>query len=299
MSSKRLSADDLGAFVQRICLEGELVHFEEMVDCGTSTIDWSCSHLGAKVIPTYLNENTDQARRRAPIRMTIANWIDMVAGPLIEHDVLDLFSGCGSVSAELSALGVASYTGVDLNGVLVTTANDVAAPRCKFQCSDVLQFVKRSNLTHFTTVLLLYEALNGLRRSEAAELIGALGQSLSPGAWVFGDIRDLPHMDETAIEITGDCPYMALDHGDVVIREFGYTSNQKHFGSRYIRVPTDGRPLETALSVLTLMDVEALDRMLARAGMTLASCSRLIIDQSTDVPESAQNLFFAARVGRA
>ncbi|MBX9659781.1 MAG: class I SAM-dependent methyltransferase, partial [Nitrospiraceae bacterium] len=228
--------------------------------------------------------------------MAIGNWIDRLAGPLSGHDVLDLFSGCGSVSAELSSLGVGSYTGVDLNGVLVKTANDVAAPRCAFQCSDVFQFVARSDLSQFTAALLLYEALNGLRRSDAAALIGILGQRLRPGAWVFGDIRDLPHMVGSKIELTVDCPYMALEHGDVVIREYGYTSKQEYFGSRYIKVPVDGRPLETALSILTLIDVNALDVMLARAGMTLVSCCRLIIDHSTDVPESAQNLFFAARV---
>jgi hypothetical protein len=299
MKSEVLAANDPAMFVEGLCLDGVLDPFEEIVTRSASTIDWRCPRLGLKTLPTYWDEGTDQARRRRGTRIAIAGWIDALAGPVRGHNVLDLFSGCGSLSAELSAAGAARYLGVDANSALIAAANQVAASRCAFECGDVIEFVTESDLSSFTMVLLLYEALNGLERWQSAELLGALGQRLAPGTWVIGDIRDRPHMNGTAVELTRDCPYIAVAPGDVVIREFGYTSNGERFGSRYIGARSDGNLTKTALSVLTLMDKEVLQVMLIGAGMALQAHTRLIAGHSTDVSESAQNLFFAARVGGA
>lgn len=291
--------DGLRATIESLSSLGKIDNFDTLPLTNLSTVDWSDPEVGRRLLAYFLDINTDQASRRPELCKTIVEWIESVAGPLSQHKVLDLFSGTGSLALELASRGVKEYCGVDINSTLIAAAKNYEISKATYYCSDASKYVADNDLRKFSVVLVLYECLNSIGKNAATRLLRQLQVQCATDTWVFGDIRAIAHFQGVKYEIANECPFIDKLSSEITIREYGYTSNQKFFGSRYVSLRGNPSKYSTTHSFLELYNPSEFEEITNECRLKLYRTEKLLHGMKTDLPECAGNIFFAANtVGR-
>jgi SAM-dependent methyltransferase len=276
--------------IERLCAHGEIEPFQRLPLKQLSNVRWDDSALGARLLSVHLDGSTDQASRGANLRGAIERWITAVTGDLSGHEVLDLCCGTGSLTGLRRAW---SYTGVDVNSVLVGAARELHGGGVNFVCSDILDYLSTGDISRASLVLVLYECLNALGTHTACVLLDLLHRRCSPGTWLIGDIRLCGVGAGRHWAKANECVYIAPLKADLVIDESGYTDDGVYFGHRYVAVAA-GAPTVSIHSFIKLFPPVGLARLLERTGWQLRTSHQVLRGMRTDVPECIDNLFFAA-----